>query len=169
VNPSVNTGDFACPTRERPVNTREITRAGDVQESKVQGPRGRTSRGGLVATTARIGVNRVRDGDRQDACPTKAARGARGYGCAGACRRTGIEQLSGKFFPKHPKMGVPPVPGVPRPVNTGDLEYTPFSGRPFRVCRRRSESKVQTPRPQVERAGGGAWWATTAKIGVNRV
>jgi hypothetical protein len=36
--------------------------------------------------------------------------------------------LSGKFFPKHLKMGVPPVPAVPRPVNTGDFEYTGVSG-----------------------------------------
>jgi hypothetical protein len=53
-----------------------------------------------------------------------------------------------QIFPKHLKMGVPPVPGVPRPVNTGDFECTPHCGGPCRVCQARA--RVQRPKSRAQ-------------------
>jgi hypothetical protein len=58
-----------------------------------------------------------------------------------------VAALSDKFFPKHLKMGVPPVPAVPRPVNTGDFEYTPRSGG-----RAGCAGGVQSPKSKVHGA-----------------
>ena len=73
MNPSVNTGNFARPTREEPVRSPVPC---DVQESKVQGPKSKVNQSKvqgrrLAVGTATIHVDRVRDGDRQDACPTE--------------------------------------------------------------------------------------------------